>query len=156
MRPAPPFSLPDQNAVTRSLADYAGKWLVIYFYPKDNTPGCTKEACNFRDAREAIGEFGKAAIIGVSKDSVASHKLFAELHHLSFPLLSDPNHVMIEAYGSWNEKSFMGKHYKGTSRNTFIISPAGLIAKEYLGVDPNSHAAEIIKDLQALQASPVA
>jgi peroxiredoxin Q/BCP len=149
---APDFSLPDQNGVEHSLADYAGTWLVLYFYPKDDTPGCTTEACSFRDEREAIAQFGHAEVVGVSKDSVHSHKKFADKYHLNFTLLSDPEHKVIEAYDSWKPKKFMGREFIGTVRNTFIISPDGKIAKEYLGVDPKTHAGVIISDLKSLQA----
>jgi len=152
MQNAPDFSLQDQNGELRQLKDYAGKWLVLYFYPKDDTPGCTKEACSFRDAREVIAKLGHAEVAGVSKDSVASHKKFADKHGLNFTLLSDPEHATIEAYGSWKPKKFMGREYLGTERNTFIISPDGEIAKKYEGVDPQTHAAQIIKDLEELQA----
>lgn len=148
---APDFSLPDQDGVMRSLKDYAGKWLVIYFYPKDNTPGCTTEACSFRDAREAIAEYGNAVVIGISKDSVTSHKKFADKHDLSFLLLSDPEHTTIEAYGAWGPRKFMGREYLGTHRNTYVVSPKGIIAKAYEGVDPKTHVAQIIADLQRLQ-----
>lgn len=154
MKRAPDFSLKDQDNVTRNLKDYAGKWIVLYFYPKDNTPGCTAEACSFRDEREAIAELGHAEIIGVSKDSVTQHKKFAEKYHLNFTLLSDPDHTTTEAYGSWKPKRFMGRDFMGVERNTFIISPDGYIAKEYRGVNPKEHAAEIIKDLQTLQNYP--
>ncbi|HSX30870.1 MAG TPA: thioredoxin-dependent thiol peroxidase [Candidatus Saccharimonadales bacterium] len=147
------FNLPDQDGRVRTLADYAGKWLVLYFYPKDDTPGCTTEACSFRDEREAIAEFGSAEVVGVSKDSVRSHKKFIEKYGLNFTLLSDPDHKTIEAYGSWGPKKMMGREYMGTLRNTFIISPDGKIAKEYRGVDPKTHAAEIISDLKNLQAT---
>ncbi len=151
MKPAPDFSLPDQTGTTRSLQDYRGQWVVLYFYPKDETPGCTVEACNFRDAREAIADLGKATVIGVSKDSVKAHQKFAERHKLNFTLLSDENHEAIEAYGAWQEKSMFGKKYMGIQRSTVIIDPAGNIAKEYPKVNPAKHAAEIIKDLQTLQ-----
>lgn len=150
---APNFSLPDQDGKTRSLSDYTGQWVVLYFYPKDNTTGCTAEACSFRDEREAIAQLGNAQVIGVSKDSVASHKKFAEKHQLNFTLLSDPEHAVIEAYGAWGPRKFMGREYFGTHRNTYIINPAGEIAKKYEGVDPKKHAAEIIHDLQVLQAA---
>lgn len=153
MQTAPDFSLPDQDGKVHRLADYAGKWLVLYFYPKDDTPGCTTEACNFRDEREAIAEFGHAEVVGVSKDSVASHKKFADKHGLNFTLLSDPEHTTIEAYGSWRPKKFMGREHLGTNRDTLIISPEGKIAGEYRGVDPKTHAARIIADLKSLQAS---
>jgi len=142
-QPAPDFSLPDQDDVVRSLSDYAGKWVVLYFYPMDDTPGCTTEACTFRDERDAIADLSGAEVIGISKDSVASHKAFVEKHHLNFTLLSNTDHAVIEAYQSWKPT--------GTERNTFIISPDGLVAKEYLGVDPKTHAAQIITDLKALQ-----
>lgn len=152
MTKAPDFSLPDQDGRMHSLSDYAGRWLVIYFYPKDDTPGCTTEACNFRDAREAIAEFGNAVVIGISKDTVRSHRRFADKHELNFTLLSDPDHKVIEAYNSWGPRKFMGREFMGTLRNTFIVSPEGQIVKEYLGVDPKKHVAEIIADLKQLQA----
>ena len=151
MKPAPDFSLQDQNGDTKTLADYAGKWLILYFYPKDDTPGCTTEACNFRDERDAIAEFGNAEVVGISKDSVASHKKFIDKHHLNFTLLSDPEHVTIEAYDSWKPKKFMGREYIGVERNTFLINPDGQIVKEYRGVNPKLHAAEIIADLKSFQ-----
>lgn len=153
MKQAPDFKLPDQDGKIRSLKDYAGKWLVLYFYPKDNTTGCTNEACSFRDERDAIAEFGNAEVVGVSKDSIASHKKFIEKNHLNFTLLSDINHKVIESYGAWGPKKFMGKEYIGISRNTYLINPDGKIAKEYLGVNPKTHAVEIIKDLKTLQAN---
>lgn len=152
MKLAPDFSLPDQHGQVKSLTDYAGRWLVLYFYPKDDTPGCTTEACSFRDEREAIAEFGKAEVVGVSKDSVRSHQKFAEKYGLNFTILSDPEHKTIEAYDSWKPKKFMGREYMGTVRNTFVISPDGRIAREYIGVDPKTHAAQIIADLKELQS----
>lgn len=152
MKQAPDFSLQDQNGKTHSLKDFKGKWLVLYFYPKDATPGCTTEACNFRDERDAIAEYGNASVVGISKDSVASHKKFAEKNNLNFTLLSNENHKVIEAYGAWGPKKFMGREYVGISRNTYIIDPKGNIAKEYIAVNPKNHAAEIIADLKSLQA----
>jgi peroxiredoxin Q/BCP len=149
MRKAPDFSLLDQDGKSHSLSDYRGQWLVLYFYPRDDTPGCTKQACSFRDAREDIEKL--AAVIGISTDSVRSHKRFADKYHLNFRLLSDPEHEVIEAYGSWKPKKMMGREFLGTHRNTFIINPEGKIAKEYLGVDPNNHAETIISDLKKLQ-----
>lgn len=151
MKHAPDFSLQDQYGTTRTLKDYAGKWVVLYFYPKDDTPGCTTEACSFRDAREAIADFGNAAVIGVSKDTVKSHKKFADKYGLNFTLLSDPKAETIQAYGAWQEKSMFGRDYIGIQRMTVIISPDGKIVKEYSKVDPKKHAAEIIADLQMLQ-----
>lgn len=150
---APDFSLIDQDGIVHSLKNYAGKWLVLYFYPKDNTSGCTTEACNFRDEREAIADLGNAEVVGISKDSVASHKKFADKHGLTFTLLSDPDHTTIEAYGAWGPRKFMGREYFGTHRQTYIIDPNGDIVKQYDKVDPKKHAAEIIQDLKSLQAA---
>ncbi len=146
---APEFSLPDQDNKLHALSDYLGKWLIVYFYPKDDTPGCTKEACNFRDSKHEITKRG-VAIDGISKDSVASHKKFAEKYTLDFPLLSDPEHKVIEAYGAWGKKKFMGREFTGTIRNTVLINPKGEIEKEYKNVNPLSHAAELIADLDSL------
>ena len=143
--------MPDQDGTLHTLGDYAGKWLVLYFYPKDDTPGCTTEACSFRDEREVIAEAGNAEVVGISKDSVKSHKKFMDKYGLNFTLLSDPGHTTIEAYDSWKPKKFMGREYIGTQRNTFIISPDGKIAKEYHGVDPKTHAVQIIADLKKLR-----
>lgn len=150
-RQAPDFSLPDQTGTTRTLADYAGKWVVLYFYPKDDTPGCTTEACNFRDARDSIAALGNAEIIGISRDSVRKHANFAAKHKLNFTLLSDPEAAVIKAYNSWGERKLFGRVFTGILRNTYLIDPSGQIVKEYLGVDPAKHAAEIIHDLQSLQ-----
>lgn len=151
MKQAPNFTLQDQNGEMHSLKDYAGQWLVLYFYPKDDTPGCTAEACSFRDGRDEISKL--ATVVGVSKDSVKSHKKFADKHHLNFTILSNEDHSVIEAYGSWQPKKFMGRDYMGTSRDTFIINPEGQIAKEYRGVTPQNHAEQIIADLKKLQTS---
>ncbi len=145
------FKLKDQNGEMVSIKDYLGKWIVLYFYPKDDTPGCTTEACNFRDARDDIIKLNDTVIIGVSKDSVASHAKFTKKYDLNFKLLSDPEHKVIGAYNSWGKKKFMGREFTGTLRNTFIIGPSGLIVKEYLGVDPKQHSSEIIQDLKTLQ-----
>lgn len=152
MKQAPGFSLLDQNEKVHNLSDYAGKWVVLYFYPKDDTPGCTTEACSFRDEREAITEFGNATVIGVSMDSPKSHKKFAKKYGLNFTLLSDPDHKVIEAYSSWKLKKLFGRSFMGIIRSTYIINPQGFIAKEYPKVDPKKHAVEIIKDLRSLQA----
>ena len=151
MKQAPDFNLPDQDGKMHSLKNYSRKWLVLYFYPKDSTPGCTTEACNFRDERDAIAEYGNAVVIGISKDTVASHKKFVEKNKLNFTLLSDETHEVIEAYGAWGSKKFMGRVFIGVHRNTYIIDPDGNIAKEYIGVNPKNHATEIINDLKALQ-----
>lgn len=150
MKKAPDFKLADQNGRHHSLKDYRGKWLVLYFYPKDDTPGCTKEACSFRDERDIIAELGNAEVVGVSKDSAASHKKFVDKYHLNFTVLSDELSKTIEDYGSLREKTLFGKRVIGTARNTFIINPKGYIAKEYLGVSPIGHAKQIIDDLKSL------
>lgn len=152
MKAAPDFNLPDQDGNMHQLIDWVGKWLVLYFYPKDDTPGCTAEACSFRDARDAIAEYGNAHVVGISKDSVTAHKKFEQKHQLNFTLLSDESHKTIEAYGAWGPKKFMGKSYIGISRNTYIINPEGKIAKEYTDVNPKTHVSEIINDLKQFQA----
>ena len=147
---APNFALLDQHGTLHRLEDYAGKWLVIYFYPKDDTPGCTTEACNFRDGRDVLQKMG-VTVIGISKDSVKSHLKFANKYQLTFTLLSDPDHVITEAFGSWHPKKFMGREFIGTHRDTYLIDPTGAIAKKYAGVDPKTHIGEIMADLKQLQ-----
>ncbi len=144
------FSLPDQNGKTHQLAGYKGKWVVLYFYPKDDTPGCTKEACSFRDNIHKFQEKG-VVILGVSKDSVVSHKKFADKYRLNFTLLSDEDKKVIRAYKSWGLKKFMGRTFEGTLRNTYLIDPQGEIKKVYEKVNPLIHAGQILKDLQMLQ-----
>jgi len=151
MKPASNFSLIDQDGKTKSLGDYKGKWLVLYFYPKDDTPGCTTEACSFRDEYQYIQEQG-AEVIGISKDNPASHKKFAEKYNLNFTLLSDESGEVIEAYGAWGERSMYGRKFMGIIRSTFIIDPKGNIVKEYPKVTPKAHAAQVVKDLQMLQS----
>lgn len=153
MKSAPNFTLADQDGTMHSLKDYAGKWLVVYFYPKDDTPGCTKEACNFRDARDAIAEFGNAVVIGISKDNVRSHKKFVDKYELNFTLLSDPDHTTIDAFGAWQQKKFMGREFMGIKRNTYLINPNGMITKTFEDVAPENHAGEIITELKQLQSA---
>lgn len=141
------FKLPDQDGKIRSLAEFFGKWIVLYFYPKDNTPGCTKEACAFRDSYKELQSMG-VQILGISKDSVASHKKFADKYSLNFPILSDETKEVIKKYGAWGIKKFMGREFEGTLRNTFLINPRGEIIKEYKKVNPLTHASEIISDLK--------
>ncbi len=148
--PAPAFVLPDQDGSLRRLSDYAGRWVLLYFYPKDDTPGCTTEACSLRDNLPRFGGVA-AQILGVSADSVASHKKFADKNHLPFPLLADEGHGTLEAYGVWGEKSLAGKKYLGISRTSFLIDPAGRLAKIYKDVKPAEHAAQVLQDLTALQ-----
>lgn len=146
---APHFTLPNQDGKNVSLSDYFDKWIVLYFYPKDMTPGCTTEACSFRDE---YAEFKKhdIVILGISKDSVSRHKKFEEKHELPFPLLSDENGTVCEAYGVWQEKSMYGKKFMGILRSTFIINPKGFIAKAYPKVKVKEHIAEILADLKNL------
>ncbi len=151
MKKAPEFELLDQDGKMVKLSDYKGKWVVLYFYPKDDTPGCTTEACNFRDERESIAELGNAEVIGISKDSVKSHKKFSEKHNLNFTLLSDESMDTLKSYEAWGERSMYGKIYMGIIRSTYIIDPEGNIAKHYPKVNPKKHAVEIINDLKDLQ-----
>ena len=133
MNKAVDFTLRDQNNNPVSLSSFSGKWVVLYFYPKDDTPGCTKEACNFRDGREYLEDLG-VVVLGISKDGPESHKKFVEKHKLNFTLLSDPSAEVIKAYGAWGEKSMFGKKYFGINRNTVLINPEGNIYKEYTKV----------------------
>lgn len=146
---APDFTLEDQYGKQHSLKDYNGKWLVLYFYPKDNTPGCTKEACTFRDGRDMLVSLG-AEVIGISKDSVKSHARFADKHSLNFTLLSDESAKTIQAFGSWKLKKFMGREYMGINRDTYLINPSGEIVKKYEGVNPLKNFAEVYEDLREL------
>jgi peroxiredoxin Q/BCP len=146
---APLFSLPDQNGTAHALKDLRGSWILLYFYPKDDTPGCTTEACNFRDNIHLLTD-KKIAVFGISKDTVRSHFKFADKFKLSFPLLSDPSTETIKAYGAWGPKKFMGREFLGTQRKTFLISPDGEIMKEYYGMDLKTHAQEILKDIDPL------
>ena len=140
------FELPDQDGKLHKLSDCKGKWVILYFYPKDDTPGCTKEACNFRDSIDKFQKLG-AVILGVSKDSVASHKKFADKYHLNFTILSDESKKVIKEYKSWGIKKFMGREFEGTIRNTYLIDPKGEIVKFYEKVNPLTHSEQILKDL---------
>jgi peroxiredoxin Q/BCP len=146
---APAFVLPDQDGKERALKDYAGKWVVLYFYPKDDTPGCTKEACGFRDSFAALKRAG-VAVLGVSVDPVRKHAKFAEKYSLPFTLLSDESKEVVERYGVWGKKKFMGREYMGTHRVTFLIDPAGKVAKVYADVKPDRHAEEVLADVKVL------
>jgi len=144
---APNFSLKDSEGVTHVLADYKGKWLVLYFYPKDETPGCTAEACSLRDARDTLAEMG-AEIIGVSRDEPSSHEKFKAKHSLNFTLLTDADTKAMAAYGAWGKKMF---GQEGVLRKTFIINPEGYVVKVYGRVTPIGHGDAVIKDLATLQ-----
>lgn len=145
MSPAPDFSLPDQQGSQHTLKEYAGKWLVLYFYPQDETPGCTEEACAFRDGREDLVA-ANAEVVGVSADTTESHKEFADKHSLNFTILADPEKKAIAAYKAHDEST--GR----VRRITFLIDPAGRIAKEYQEVSPSIHALQIVKDIASMQA----
>ncbi len=147
---APVFSLLDQDGKTRSLADYAGKWVLLYFYPKDDTPGCTTEACGFRDKLPKFKK-GKVEVLGASVDSVKSHGKFATKFKLPFTLLSDPEKTLVSDYGVWQKKKFMGREYMGIVRWSFLIDPKGRIAKIYDKVKPAEHPAEVLADVAAMQ-----
>ena len=145
---APAFTLPDKDGNLVSLADFAGKTVVLYFYPRDNTPGCTRQACAFAGAYEDFKKID-AVVIGVSKDSQASHQRFAEKYDLPFVLLSDPELTAIQAYGVWQEKKLYGKVSMGVVRSTFVINENGMIEKAMPKVKPDTNAAEILEYLTA-------
>ncbi|MFZ1720148.1 MAG: thioredoxin-dependent thiol peroxidase [Candidatus Moraniibacteriota bacterium] len=147
---APFFTLPDQNGVERSLKNYLGGWVVLYFYPKDDTPGCTKEACSFRDGYADLKKEG-ISLIGVSADTVKSHLKFSKKFSLPFLLLSDEEKKVVERYGVFGKKKFMGREYLGIFRTTFLIDPNGIIAKVYEDVKPDNHAQIILHDFQILK-----
>jgi len=147
--PAPAFKLEDQNGKWHSLSDYRGKWVVIYFYPKDDTPGCTTQACSFRDNVFAFDKVG-AVILGISVDDATSHKAFAEKHGLPFTLLADPTKAVTKEYGVL--KTYMGV-MEMARRDTFIIDPEGRVAKHYESVNPDGHSKLVLEDLKALQAA---
>ncbi len=146
---APAFSLPDQAGAKHSLADYRGKWLVLYFYPKDGTPGCTTEACEFRDNIFAFRDQG-IVVLGISLDDVDSHKKFATEQHLPFPLLSDSTKDVARQYGVLAKFAGLMDY---TKRETFVIDPQGRIAKHYADVDPKDHSKNVLADIKALKAS---
>ncbi len=140
---APDFEASDQNGHTIRLSELRGKKVILYFYPKDDTPGCTKEACGFRDGYQALQAAGYV-VLGVSADDVASHKRFAEKYNLPFSLLADPERKIIKAYGAWGTKNMYGKTYEGTLRVTYIIDENGHIAAVFPKVKPETHAQEIL------------
>lgn len=144
--PAPEFDLADDTNTPRKLSDFRGKNVILYFYPKDDTPGCTKEACNFRDDYSAYERAG-VVILGVSPDTVESHAKFKKKFNLPFPLLADDGHKVCDIYGVWGPKKFMGKEYEGVLRTTFLIDPQGMIQKVYEGVRPAEHSAELLAEL---------
>jgi peroxiredoxin Q/BCP len=148
---APEFTLPDQDGVEHALSSYRGKWVLLYFYPKDDTPGCTIEACTIRDQFKDFQKID-AVVLGVSTDSVKSHKKFAIAYELPFTLLADEHKEVVGSYGVFGEKKMMGRTYMGTHRTSFLINPEGKIAKVYEKVKPELHAAEVLADLKQFQA----
>ena len=147
---APDFTLPNQDGKKVKLSDLKGQWVLLYFYPKDNTPGCTKEACSMRDSMPQFDSEG-LKVLGISIDSVESHKKFSQKHNLSFDLLSDKEKKVVKTYGVWGKKKFMGKEFMGTRRMSFLIDPQGKIAKIYEKVKPAKHAQEVLEDLILLK-----
>ena len=145
---APDFSAETDSGAVVSLRELKGKPVVLYFYPKDDTPGCTKEACGFRDAYTEFEQAG-AVVLGVSPDSVKSHAKFSGKFNLPFPLLSDPEKKIVQEYGVWGEKSFMGRKYMGTFRVTFLIGPDGKIARIWPDVKPEKHAQEVLDAIRS-------
>jgi len=146
---APEFSLRNQDGEEVSLSDFKRKRVVLYFYPKDDTPGCTTEACNFRDDYSQYKE-AEAIILGVSPDSEKSHAKFSSKHQLPFPILVDVDHQVCELYGVWGKKKFMGREYDGVLRTTFIIDRGGNIVKIFEGVKPTNHSEEVLKVLKKI------
>ncbi|TSD06184.1 MAG: peroxiredoxin Q/BCP [Parcubacteria group bacterium Greene0714_7] len=148
---APDFTLSDQDGKEHRLSSYRGRWVLLYFYPKDDTSGCTKEACMIRDAFPRF-EGVHAHVFGISTDSVESHKKFAEKYQLPFSLLADEQKEVVAKYGVWGEKKMMGRTYMGTKRTSFLIDPNGVIKKVYEGVKPEVHAEEVLADLDSFMA----
>ncbi len=147
--PAPAFSAPDQHGKMHSLSDYKRRWLLLYFYPKDDTSGCTAEACGIRDAYAQYKKKG-IEVLGVSPDDVVSHNSFAKKYELPFSLLADSEKEIIKRYKVWREKSMYGKKYMGVVRSSFLIDPNGVIAKIYESVSPEHHAQEVLEDQEQL------
>jgi peroxiredoxin Q/BCP len=145
---APEFSLVDNEGQAHRLSDYQGQTIVVYFYPKDDTPGCTKEACSFRDSYEDYRKAG-VEIIGISPDSEKSHSKFKKKHDLPFVLLSDPEHQVCEAFGVWGLKKMYGREYEGVFRTTFIIGPDGTIKRVFENVKPSDHSEEVLAEVLA-------
>ena len=144
---APAFTLPDQDGRPVSLADFAGSPVVVYFYPADDTPCCTKEACQFNENLSAFGRSG-AAVVGISPDGAAKHVRFREKYGLAFPLLSDPGHEVMTAYGAWGDKTMYGKKTVGTIRSTFLVGDDGRIARAWYNVKADGHATKVLEELE--------
>lgn len=147
---APAFSLKDQTGKNHKLSDYKGKWILLYFYPKDNTPGCTTEACEFKSSYLDLSKAG-AVVLGVSADSVESHSKFADKYKLPFPVLADTEKKVLDQYGAWKKKSMFGKTFMGIKRMSFLIDPQGNIAKIYKTVKPAEHAKQVLEDVKKMK-----
>ena len=143
--PAPQFTLPDQDGTEVRLEDFAGGRVVVYFYPADDTPGCTKEACQFNDNLAAFATAG-VPVLGISPDGGAKHQRFREKYGLTFPLLSDPDHAVMERYGAWGEKTMYGRKVTGVIRSTFLVGADGRIAKAWYNVRADGHAAKVLAE----------
>ncbi len=146
----PVIEVKDINNEKVSLADLDGQYVVLYFYPKDDTPGCTKEACSFRDWNAELKKIG-VKVVGVSKDSAASHKKFIEKYELNFDLWSDEDHQLIEAFGAWQKKNMMGREYMGTVRSTFVIDPKGVVLRVWDKVNPPEHGEEVYNFIKEIR-----
>ena len=146
----PVIEVKDINNEMVSLADLDGQYVVLYFYPKDDTPGCTKEACSFRDWNAELKKIG-VKVVGVSKDSAASHKKFIEKYELNFDLWSDEDHQLIEAFGAWQKKNMMGREYMGTVRSTFVIDPKGVVLRVWDKVNPPEHGEEVYNFIKEIR-----
>jgi peroxiredoxin Q/BCP len=146
---APAFSLEDQSGETVKLSDLKGKTVVLYFYPKDDTPGCTREACAFRDEHSALKKAG-AVVLGVSPDSGPSHAKFAGKYKLPFPLLADTDHAVSEKYGAWGEKTLYGRKFMGITRSTFLIDPSGKVARVWPKVKVDGHVDQVLEAIREI------
>ena len=143
---APPFTLPDQDAKAVSLSDFAGQTVVVYFYPADDTPGCTKEACQFNDNLSAFAA-ANVAVLGVSPDAAPKHQRFRDKYGLKFPLLTDADHAVMAAYGAWGEKTLYGKKTTGVIRSTFLVGPDGTVVRAWYNVRADGHAAKVLAEV---------
>jgi peroxiredoxin Q/BCP len=153
--PAPEVVLPDQDGNTRKLSDLRGQWVLVYFYPRDDTPGCTVEACGLRDKAADYAKAG-VTVFGISADNAKSHRKFADKFQLPFALLADEQKTVIQAFGAWGRKRFMGREFDGILRQSFLVDPKGRIAKVYDKVKPEGHAEEVLADVLALKGGPAA
>lgn len=151
---APGIALPDESGTVHHLAERQGRWTIVYFYPKDDTPGCTVESCQFRDVDVDIRNAG-AEVWGISPDGAASHARFREKFNLPFTLLSDEDHAVADAYGAWQQKSFLGKTYMGIQRSTFLVDPDGVVVRSWPQVKADGHATEVLAALGEARATRV-